>query len=537
MNGLIWLAVSSKQQTDNVSLGEQLRQGLYHAERHNVPIIGALVVPGESRSITLFDRAAAKVRGFYLTPEAIKTGQSVGVERYIKQEPSPVGVVPVMVYAKFLELAEDNKFQVFFFLNRNRLGRKASLSMSVVGICEDNDIRLFDMESPPISLARSTNRDERFIGAFKSVEGENQIIKLQEDHRTGMIRRVEHGKMPSNINFGYAPIYERGKLTGYSVVEKAAETVIALLNAYLNGDGMKNIAATLNRENMKAPNGEIWYKESVKNIIVNVWRYAGFVELNVRSKTGRPYIRTRGMWPAIITEETARRVIAEREARNPTRRSVNATYRFTRMCRCYVCGGRMHSQIKRSEWKRLDGTIGSCEDVFYRCPTKGHVMISEKKITRAIEGFVRTIIESPEAAAAWTERPVPDQSTTIMASIDRLNAHIDKLTTGISKADIDFYSGGALSEDGPRHQAIVGALKKQITAAQGELTTLQNKLHEEERSNQRSARIDDLRANGLFYLGSADIRTANSWLRDRFIIVIDSGPKYGGRVREVRPLF
>lgn len=64
---IIWLAVSSKKQTDNVSLGEQLRQGLFHAAQRKVGIAGALVVPGKSRSITLFGDAADKVSGFYLS--------------------------------------------------------------------------------------------------------------------------------------------------------------------------------------------------------------------------------------------------------------------------------------------------------------------------------------------------------------------------------------------------------------------------------------------------------------------------------------
>jgi len=243
------------------------------------------------------------------------------------------------------------------------------------------------------------------------------------------------------------------------------------------------------------------------------------------------------MWPPIITEEQARRIIAEREARKSARKSVNTVYRFTRMCRCGVCNARMRSQKRRNEWRRLDGTIGSYEDVFYRCPN-GHVMISEKKIIAEVESFIRLIIESPEAAASWTDRPTEDQSATIIASIERLNASIDKLLAGIRQADIDYYSHGALDEDAPRHQTIVSALKKQIVTVQAEITKLQDRLHEEERSNQRSARIDDMRANGLSYLSSEDVRSANAWLRDKFRIVIDrAAPKRGCRVSDIFPLF
>ncbi len=84
----------------------------------------------------------------------------------------------------------------------------------------------------------------------------------------------------------------------------------------------------------------------------------------------------------------------------------------------------------------------------------------------------------------------------------------------------------------------MSALKKQIANAQAEITKLQDRLHEEERSNQRVARLDDMRANGLAYLSSTDVRTANAWLRDMFAIIIDrAAPKRGCRVSDIVPLF
>lgn len=529
--GIIWLAVSSERQTDNVSLGEQLRQGIYYANHHNVTTVGALVVPGKSRSITLFNDAAERVDGFYLSPAAIESAQVVGVESYIKQIPLPVGVESVHVYAKFLELAQKKHFNVFFFLNRSRLGRKASLSMSVVGVCEDYDIRPFDMESPPTTLERSKNRDERYMGAIKSVEGENQIIKLQDDHRTGMIRRVEKGRMPGKVNWGYVPVYEAGKLSGYAIDEDAAATIRLIVSLYLdNGCGALNIADHLNRQGRPAPEGGQWGHSQITFLLRRIWRYAGYAELNVYTKTNRPYIRAKGNWPAIIDEDTARRVIAERDARNSTRRSVHTAYRFTRMVYCAVCGSRLHASTKRRDWLRDDGSAGHYESVYYRCPAE-HVMIVENKIIKALTAFVNDINEQPELRTAWLNQPAIDNSAAIMADIERLNAHIDRLTAGITKADIDYYSHGAL-DDTQRYHAIVSALKKQITSAQAEITTLQDLLHEEERNSQREQRIDDIAANTLRYLEMADVRTANAWLRQRFQVTVERK-----RVTDIQILF
>lgn len=522
LTGVIWMAVSSERQTDNVSLGEQLRQGLYHAAQRGVTVAGALVVPGKSRSITLFGDAAERVDGFYLTPAAIEAGQAVGIETYIKQQPTPPGVEPVMVYAKFLELARAKQFDVFFFLNRSRLGRKASLSMSVVGVCEDYDIRPFDMESPPASLDRNRNRDERYMGAIKSVEGENQIIKIQDDHRTGMIRRAELGKMPGKINFGYLPVYDsRGKLTGYSVDEEAATTIRLIVRLYLDsGYGALNIADYLNRHSRPAPAGGEWGHTQITFLLRRMWRYAGYVELNRYTKTNRPYIRARGKWPAIISEDDVRRIETEQDIRRGARKSVHTVYRFTRMVYCAVCDARFHCHIKKQYRQNDNGTHSAYAYVCYRCPGS-HTSIGEKKIIKAITAYINVLSTQPEARQQWTARPSVDQSATIMADIEALNLRIDKLNRGIAQADVDYYGKGALEQDAPRHAAIVAALKKQIAQAQAEVTTLQNRLHEEERNSQREQRLDDIVANTLRHLAMDDVRTANAWLRDRIAVTVE----------------
>jgi len=502
----IWAAVSSLPQAKKVSLQDQLEQGRAHAERHQGHVVVELVIPGESRNIILFEDARERIEA----------------------------------YAQLKAIIDAKSIDALIYLDPSRLGRTAALILAVAELCTRANILLYEIDSPPTSLEfKRPDYNDLLVRAIRATGAQHEVRKISDRHQSGMAGRVEKGKMPSNINFGYAAVFdERGKLTGYSIVENAAETVRLIVRMYLDeGHGMEAIADALNLDGRLTPHGARWVKQTVKGILNNCWRYAGFAELNVRSKTGRPYLRVRGMWPPIITEEQARRIIAEREARKSARGSVNTVYRFTRMCQCGVCGSRMRSQRKPNEWQRIDGTVGRYADVFYRCPN-GCVLIGEKKVMRAVVEFVRTLINRPEAAAAWTDRPTEDQSAVIIASIERLNASIDKLISGIRQADIDYYSHGALDADAPRHQAIVSALKKQIVSAQAEITKLQDKLHEEERSNLRSARIDDIRANGLSYLSSEDVRAANAWLRDMFRLVIDrAAPKRGCRVSDIIPLF
>lgn len=495
----IWAAVSSLPQAKKISLEDQLSQGRAHAERHGANIVAELVVPGESRDIVLFEEACRRIDA----------------------------------YATLRRLIEAKSIDVLIYLDRSRLGRTAALSMAVAELCNRAGILLYETMAPPATLDfRPSDHSDLLIGAIKSVDAQQEVRKIVDRHRKGMADRVNKGRMPGKINWGYLPVYEAGKLAGYTIDEDAATTIRLIVSLYLdNGFGALNIADHLNRQGLSAPAGGQWGHSQITFLLRRIWRYAGFAELNVHSKTGRPYVRAEGQWPAIISEETARRVIAEREARNSTRRSVHTVYRFTRMVYCGTCGSRLSASTKYRDWTRADGTAGHYEGVYYRCPAE-HVIIVESKIMAFLVAFMEEFTSMPSARAAWLNQPTVDQSAEIVASIDRLTVHIDRLTAGIAKADIDYYGRGALDEDSPRHQAIVTALKKQIVAAQAEITTLQDKLHEEERNSQRGQRLDDIATHTMAYLTMEDVRTANAWLRVRFAVTVESK-----RVTDVEILF
>lgn len=495
----IWAAVSSLPQAKKVSLEDQLAQGRAHAAMHGATVVAELIVPGESRDIVLFEDAVARIPAY----ESLKG------------------------------LIDTKSIDVLIFLDRSRLGRTAALSMAIAELCNRAQILLYETMAPPATLEfRPADHSDMLIGAIKSVDAQQEIRKIQDRHRKGMADRVNKGRMPGKINWGYLPVYEAGKLAGYAIDEDAATTIRLIVSLYLdNGFGALNIADHLNRHGLPAPAGGQWGHTQITFLLRRIWRYAGFAELNVHSRTGRPYVRSVGNWPAIISEETARRVIAEREARNSTRRSVHTVYRYTRMVYCGICDSRCHASTKTRTWSRDDGSTGSSTYVIYRCPAE-HVMIVEKKIHAAMVALATKINEQPEVRAAWLNQPTVDQSAEIVASIDRLNAHIDRLNAGINKADIDYYGRGALDEDAPRHQAIVTALKKQIVAAQAEITTLQDRLHEEERNSQREHRLDEITEHTLRYLQMDDVRTANAWLRVRFQVTVE--PK---RVTDIQVLF
>jgi DNA invertase Pin-like site-specific DNA recombinase len=479
-----WAAVSSLPQAKKISLEDQLRTNKEHIERHGGALLAELVVPGESRNIVMLEEACRRIEA----------------------------------YQKLYDMIEAKAFDVLIYLDRSRLGRTAALSMTIAELCNRAGILLYEIESPPSSLEFSVSHNDQLMGAIKSVGAQHEIAKIQERHRKGMADRVTKGKMPGKINFGWMPIYEHGKLTGYTIDEEAAETVRLIVELYLNrGFGALNIADHLNRLGRVAPKGGLWGHSQITFLLRRIWRYAGYAELNVYSATGRPYVRARGIWPPIITEEDARRVVAERASRNDSRRSVHTVYRFTRMVYCGVCGARFHSQTKYRDWTKADGSPGHYEHVSYKCPAE-HGMIGEKKIVKAVAAYIGQLDDESFRAGILKESE-SDPSAEIMEEIEELQAQLGRLNEGIARADNDYYVRAVLDE--VRHGAIVAGIKKHTTAIMAEITTLQDKLHDAEGATNFAQRVDDMRLNGLTHLHMEDVRSANAWLRTRFRVVVE----------------
>ena len=93
MRWVSWAAVSSLPQAKKVSIDDQLAENRQHAERHDGQVVAELVVPGESRSIVLFEDACRRIDA----------------------------------YAELKRLIDGRAFDVLVYLDRSRLGRKASL--------------------------------------------------------------------------------------------------------------------------------------------------------------------------------------------------------------------------------------------------------------------------------------------------------------------------------------------------------------------------------------------------------------------------
>lgn len=465
-----WAAVSSLPQAKKISLDDQLAANRQHTERHGGVVVAELVVPGESRNIVLFEEACRRIEA----------------------------------YARLAEMIQARSFDVLVYLDRSRLGRKASLSMAIVELCAEAGILCYETENPPATLqAAAPTHDDMLIGAIKSVGAQREIAKIQERHQMGMLDRVRRGGLPAAPPFGYVQVFD--PLTGerkISIDESAAAVVRQIFDWYLSGAGSPSIAERLNEANILTPTGKRWQAVNVRSVIYRVWRYAGFGEINRRS-ANRPYLRAPGGWPAIVTEETAQAVERERNARISNRHIPDTTYLLSGVVWCRVCNRamRIHSTTRNRPSRH--------RQTQFQCPNEHpRPFMSYLRTMTAL----RAAIEYVSGLASIDGLLHDDEEATgqITAQIAKHEAAIGRLQAGLHRAD-DAYTNGAM--DIERYRRQVERITGQMESERSAIVRLNALTVSALARAQRRQRLENLRGVGVAMLESEDVTAANAWLR------------------------
>lgn len=467
-----WAAVSSLPQAKLISIDDQLQTNREHIARHDGTLVEELVVPGESRSIILFEEAARTIAA----------------------------------YARLKELIDARAFDVLIYLDRSRLGRKASLSMAVIELCHDAHIATYETENPPTEIRPGGSYDDMLLGAIKSVGAQREVQKFVERHRVGMLGRAKRGEMLGAVVYGYTATYDGNGKRTIEIDEPAADVVRRLFALYLTGDGMSIIAQKLNASGAQPPAlAPQWAHGNVGHILRNVWRYAAYVEINRYSERNRPYARLPGAWPAIISEETANQVEAERAMRRSTRRLANTTYLLSSVVWCAICEKRMVMKTQDPN-KTKPGYR-----VMQMCCPRGSVQhpikaTSYRRILRTLRAEMDALRHADLDAIASTATT----EETITEQIAMQQRAIDAVKTAIGRADAAFVNGLL---DMERYRVQLDRLAVQMAAAQAELDRLKRALVEEQDRGTFRHRLDEVVELGLAMLDNPNVTEANAWLR------------------------
>lgn len=473
-----WAAVSSLPQAKKVSLDEQLRVNREHVEKHGGQLVEELVVPGESRSIVLFEDACRRIEA----------------------------------YARLKELIDARAFDVLIFLDRSRLGRKASLSMAIVELCQEAGIVCYETDAPPATLddAGRNTYDDMLIGAIKSVGAQREVEKFRERSLMGRLGRVKRGNFPSVVPWGWKVRHDEAGNRHIEIDEEAAAAVrLAIVDMYLTqGHGFPAIAAELNRRGYRTPRGKPWTHGNLKNIARRIWRFAGYGELFVNSP--RPYVRAKGNWPAILTESEVEAFQEERQSRSESRRAVHEPYRFSRLVICQRHNRNLNMLVVPRAGKTYHYLrCSSCNDA-----SQPHYMQTLK-----VEAALRATIAAIQDRGNWSRFLTAPTATEdgIRRRMDEQRALLARAKAAILRTD-DAYAAGAMTLE--RYTRQIERQESLMAAAEGELEHLDAQLDNLRHEEIRVTRLAEIAVEGMDRLTDLDVRRSNAWLRRHFRVYV-----------------
>lgn len=467
---LSWAAVSTQQQAEKISLSEQLRLNREHIERWNGILIEELIVPGQSRSIVLFEDAARKIRA----------------------------------YARLKELIDQRAFDVLIFYDRSRLGRIESLSIAVVALCQEAGIVCYETYDPPTTLDASYSLDRSLTGAIKSILAREEIEKFKRRTMTGRLQRAREGKRMTKVYFGYRLTYREDGSESVVIDEDQAEVVRYVMNRYLAGRGFRHIADELNAMGVPSiENGaDGWPATSVRWMVRNAMKYAGYLEYaGIRAKSG---------WEPIISEEMAQMVLDEYRARLRSPRFVRSPRIFSSSLVCVTCG------------KFLSPHYYYQKQLYYLCPKR---CLGSSVRERLVLSELRRAIEAlqDEAVFADIANHLPDTSEALKAQLADLESQASGIATQRRKLTLAF-TREAITLD--EYESIMSDLAAQSEMLEQGIESIRQQLGEVDQEESRLDRVQAVRNHGLERLNDPDTRSLNAWIRQHFRITIKDNKVY-----------
>jgi DNA invertase Pin-like site-specific DNA recombinase len=461
-----WIAVSSEAQAEKISLEQQAADNAAAVALHGGRLVASLSVPGHTRYYALFEDAARDIPA----------------------------------YRELHTLVERRAFDVLVFRDISRLGRTAALCMNVMEICRQAGIALYPTADPPRTIEVRSGTSDLLMGAFHSVNAQDEAHRLRERNRFGMIGRAKEGKIPSHPAFGYRIAWDEHGQRQMVIDEPAAAVVRTIYDLYLSGMGAPQIAARLRALDLPRASGRPWTTTGVFNVLDQAMRHAGYNELNRHSPDGRPYICVRGNWEPIISEQMLERLRQERAQRTKSHKLANTIHRFSGVCTCAECGGRMISKAQRLSMV---------------CPR--HI---PNNIIRLADLLAAVDTAFADLDVAHTPAEDEDETAALHARLYAHDAELQRIHDATLRAD-DLHVDGDLDDERYRRQ--LKRLAAQRRAVEVERERTRRMIDAAAGRGTRRQRLEAVVTVGRTMLHHPDPTLSNAWLRGHVRVHITAG--------------
>ena len=247
---------------------------------------------------------------------------------------------PVMV--RLINAMDEGKVKHIFAFHTDRLSRNEATWFLIRTKIKENKVMLhtnaglLDLNSP------QDNFISKVMGAH--AEYENQIRRMRSV--IGRENSIRKGKFTGGLpNFGYKTVDKE-----YAIDKEQSKWVKKIFKMYSEGKSIKDIATTLETNDVKPPRASRWNLLSLDNLLSNKIYIGQHLWKNIPVET-----------PQIITHSMFDRVqkIKGRRTNNYRNPNTEHFYLLGGLLTCASCGSRLWGQIKEHKGSRL-----------YVCPSK-----------------------------------------------------------------------------------------------------------------------------------------------------------------------
>ena len=254
----------------------------------------------------------------------------VAGEEYVDNDISAYAGKRRPAYERMLADISANRCDAVIVYNIDRLTRRPIELEQFTAVCEASGVTQLISVSGDINLGNGDGMfTARMLAAFGAMESTRKSERLR--------RKARESAEAGRPNGGVRPFgYEKDQMT---VVESEAAVIRGLADRFLAGEATASLTRWLVEREVPTAGGAGWQTSTVAQMLKSP-RIAG-----LRSHNG--IVVGDAMWPAIITPEQHRQIVAMYGRKTPNGKRSPRRYLLSGMLRCGKCGNKLFSSARR----------------------------------------------------------------------------------------------------------------------------------------------------------------------------------------------
>lgn len=332
------------------------------------------------------------------------------ITEYVDNDVSATARKPRPAYERLLAAVEAGKVDVIVSRHLDRLLRRLAELEHLLAVCEPPGTTIVTA-ADGIDTAQDAGR---LVARILAAVAQQEVERKSARQRSAVLQAAAQGRWVGGRRaFGY-------EADGVTIRPDEAAAVEAGYRAVLAGENLTTIATAWNTAGLRPTQSEKWTRSGVRDVLLNA-RYAGLRRHRPEGSNHQyrrdpaAFVVGEAVWPAIVSEETWRAVIAM--LTDPARRTTiapTAKALLTGYATCGVCGARVHAGAARRKVRS------------YRCSAAHHL----HRVAAPVEEYVTEIairrLEMPDAIGAFAPKVVAD-TTPLRLEADTLRRRLDDM--------------------------------------------------------------------------------------------------------------